>query len=196
MKLIVGLGNPGTQYQNNRHNAGFMAAHAIVRRHSFSGPTEKFHSHLYTGTLDGQKNLLLMPHTYMNDSGRAVQTAMTFYKIAPADVVVIHDDIELKLGQLRTKQGGGHAGQNGLRDIDACIGPDYWRVRIGVGHPRDTGSPMDVADYVLSNFTAAERPIIDIIIDEIAANAGLLISPNMTELQNRVALRMQKLSPQ
>lgn len=193
MKLVVGLGNPGGKYQNNRHNAGFMAAQGILRRHSFSGPTEKFHGQLYAGTLAGEKTLLLLPQTYMNDSGRAVQAAMAFYKIAPEDITVLHDEIDLKLGQVRIKRGGGSAGQNGIRDIDNCIGNDYWRVRIGVGHPRDIDSPMDVAAYVLGDFTKDERAIIDTITDEIGTHAAMLIGPDAANLQNRIALRVQPL---
>lgn len=193
MKLIVGLGNPGKKYESHRHNVGFMAVQEILRRHSFSGPADKFHGQLWQGTLGGEKTLLLLPQTYMNDSGRAVQAAATFYKIAPADIVVIHDEIDLKLGQLRIKQGGGDAGQNGLRSITAAIGADYWRVRIGVGHPRDTQSPIDVADYVLSPFTTDERAVIDAITSEISKNAALLFD-NSAAVQNAIALRVQSLT--
>ncbi|MGE3769605.1 MAG: aminoacyl-tRNA hydrolase [Bdellovibrionales bacterium] len=193
MKLIIGLGNPGGRYQNNRHNVGFMAAGEILRRHSFAGPSEKFHSHVWQGTLGGMKTLLLMPQTYMNESGRAVEAAMSFYKIDPEDLIVLHDEIDLPIGTMRIKKGGGSAGQNGIKDIDSRVGPEFWRVRIGVGHPRERGLPMDVADYVLSDFTRDERVVIDAIIDEIAMNAPLLFSSQIMDLQNKVALRTQPL---
>ncbi|HVO04412.1 MAG TPA: aminoacyl-tRNA hydrolase, partial [Candidatus Cybelea sp.] len=135
MRLIVGLGNPGPRYAGNRHNIGFMAADAIVRRYSFGPIKERFHGLAAEGTIEGEKVLALAPQTFMNDSGRAVQAALQFYKLQPEDVIVIYDEIDLPLGKVRVKRNGGAGGHNGIRSIDAHIGPDYWRVRIGVDHP-------------------------------------------------------------
>src|ERR671929_1655358 len=153
MRLIVGLGNPGARYARNRHNVGFMAIEAIARRYGFAAFRSRFKGELAEGTIAGERRLLLRPQTFMNASGEAVLAAMSFYKIAPADILVIHDELDLRPGKVRVKRGGGSAGHNGLRSIDAMIGPDYWRVRIGIGHP---GIKELVHPYVLQNFTADE----------------------------------------
>src|SRR5712691_12107789 len=153
MRLIVGLGNPGSRYARNRHNIGFIAAAAIARRHGFPSFRSRFKGELAEGVIAGQRRLLLCPQTFMNDSGESVLAAMSFYKILPDDIVVIHDEIDLRHGKEREKRGGGSAGHNGLRSIDAMIGPDYWRIRIGVGHP---GIKELVQPYVLQNFAADE----------------------------------------
>src|SRR5215204_5614768 len=146
MLLLVGLGNPGAPYVGNRHNIGFMAAEAIARRHGFGPWRRRFQGVTAEGTIAGSKVLLLLPGTFMNDSGRAVAEAAHFYKLTPADVVVIQDEVELPPAKLRVKTGGGIAGHNGLRSISAHIGNDYRRVRIGVGHP---GQKDLVHAYVL-----------------------------------------------
>ena len=135
MLLFVGLGNPGADYARNRHNIGFMAVDAIVRRHSFSPWRAKFQGEVCEGTIAGEKVVALKPMTYMNESGRSVTEACRFYKIEPKDVVVFHDELDLPPAKIRVKLGGGHAGHNGLRSIGAHIGPDYRRVRLGIGHP-------------------------------------------------------------
>ena len=154
MRLIVGLGNPGAQHSGHRHNVGFMAAGAIARRHGFSPAREKFHSLAAEGTLAGDKALILWPQTYMNDSGRAVQAAMQFYKAEPNDLTVLYDEIDLEFGKVRVKKGGGAAGHNGIRSIDAHIGADYWRIRMGVDHP---GQKELVKSYVLMDFFKEEH---------------------------------------
>jgi len=156
MRLIVGLGNPGSRYARNRHNIGFMAAEAIARRHGFPPFRSRFKGELAEGVIAGQRRLLLCPQTFMNASGEAVLAAMSFYKIAPADIVAIHDEIDLRPGKVRVKRGGGSAGHNGLRSIDAMIGSDYWRIRIGVGHP---GIKELVQPYVLQNFPPDEAKL-------------------------------------
>jgi PTH1 family peptidyl-tRNA hydrolase len=153
MRLVVGLGNPGARYARNRHNIGFMAVDAIARRHGFAGFRSRFKGELSEGSIDGQRRLLLKPQTFMNASGEAVAEAARFFKISPSEIVVIHDEIDLRPGKLRVKLGGGNAGHNGLRSIDALIGPDFWRVRIGVGHP---GIKELVQPYVLQNFSEEE----------------------------------------
>jgi PTH1 family peptidyl-tRNA hydrolase len=192
MHLIVGLGNPGAQHSGHRHNVGFMAAGAIARRHGFSPAREKFHSLAAEGTLAGDKALILWPQTYMNDSGRAVQAAMQFYKAEPADVVVLYDEIDLEFGKVRVKKGGGTAGHNGIRSIDAHIGPDFWRVRIGVGHP---GVKELVKHYVLHDFDAEEKPEVQKMIGTIADNFALLFERGHEHFMTKVALAINPPPP-
>ena len=153
MRLVVGLGNPGARYARNRHNIGFMAVDAIARRHGLPSFRARFKGELAEGQLAGERVMLLKPQTFMNASGESVAEASRFFKIPPAEIVVIHDEIDLRPGKLRVKFGGGNAGHNGLRSIDALIGPDFWRVRIGVGHP---GIKELVQPHVLQNFSNEE----------------------------------------
>ena len=192
MRLIVGLGNPGAQHSGHRHNVGFMAAGAIARRHGFSPAREKFHSLAADGTLAGDKALILWPQTYMNDSGRAVQAAMQFYKAEPNDVTVLYDEIDLEFGKVRVKKGGGAAGHNGIRSIDAHIGPDFWRVRIGVGHP---GVKALVKHYVLHDFDAEERPMVEKMVGAIADNFALLYERGHEHFMTKVALAINPPPP-
>jgi PTH1 family peptidyl-tRNA hydrolase len=158
MRLLVGLGNPGPSYAANRHNIGFMAVAAISHRHGFSAPKSRFDGSFQEGEIAGERVLALRPLTYMNDSGRSVAAAVGFFKIDLADLIVIHDEIELVFGKIRVKRGGGAAGHNGLRSIDGAIGPDYWRMRMGVDHP---GHPDLVRRHVLSDFSPEERPVVE-----------------------------------
>jgi PTH1 family peptidyl-tRNA hydrolase len=153
MRLLVGLGNPGPRYARNRHNIGFMAVDAIARRHRCAGFRSRFKGELAEALIAGERVLLLKPQTFMNASGESVGAAVRFFKLLPEDVIAIHDEIDLRPGKLRVKRGGGSAGHNGLRSIDAAIGADYWRVRIGVGHP---GVKELVQPYVLQNFSSEE----------------------------------------
>ena len=153
VRLVVGLGNPGRSYARNRHNIGFMVAAAIARRYGFPAFRSRFKGELSEGVIAGERRLLLCPQTFMNASGESVLAAMSFYKIPPGEIVVIHDELDLRPGKVRVKCGGGNAGHNGLRSIDAMIGPDFWRVRIGIGHP---GIRELVHPYVLMNFSAEE----------------------------------------
>src|SRR6201998_1963062 len=153
MRLVVGLGNPGARYARNRHNVGFLALDAIARCHGWPGFRSRFKVELAEGVIGGQRRLLLKPQTFMNASGESVSEAARFFKISPSEIVVIHDEIDLRPGKLRVKCGGGTAGHNGLRSIDALIGPDFWRMRIGVGHP---GIKELVQPYVLQNFPSEE----------------------------------------
>jgi peptidyl-tRNA hydrolase, PTH1 family len=187
MVLFVGLGNPGARYAGNRHNIGFMAVDAIARRHGFGPWRRRFQGVTTEGALGGRKALLLLPGTYMNESGRAVAEAMNFYKAPLQDLVVFHDEIELQPAKLRVKSGGGIAGHNGLRSISAHVGNDYKRVRIGVGHP---GVKELVHPHVLSDFAKAERPWVEAMIDAIADNADLLAKGEDASFQNRVHLAM------
>jgi peptidyl-tRNA hydrolase, PTH1 family len=154
MRLIVGLGNPGARYERTRHNVGFMALDAIQRKHQFAAWRSKFQGELAEATLKaGEKVYLLKPQTFMNLSGDSVGAASRLYKLAPSQIAVFHDDIDLDPGEIRVKRGGGTAGHNGLRSLDDAIGNDYWRVRVGIGHP---GMKELVEPYVLHDFDADE----------------------------------------
>ena len=191
MLLLVGLGNPGPEYERNRHNVGFMAADAIVRRHRLSAPRARFQGEVSEGTLDGEKVIVLKPQTFMNESGRAVGAAARFYKIAPADIVVFYDEIDLAPGKLRVKTGGGAAGHNGIRSIDAHLGDkNYRRVRIGVGHP---GHRDRVHGHVLGNFSKTDQTWLDPELEAIAEFAPLLASGLDSDFMSKVA---QAVSPQ
>ncbi|MDE2230144.1 MAG: aminoacyl-tRNA hydrolase [Alphaproteobacteria bacterium] len=185
MRLIVGLGNPGARYERTRHNVGFVAADAIHRRHGFAPWRAKFQGLLAEGALGGARVYLLKPQTFMNASGESVAEAARFYKVAPAEIVVIHDEIDLEPGKLRVKQGGGAAGHNGLRSIDAMLGEDYWRVRIGIGHP---GIKELVEPYVLQNFSADDQEWLPNLIDAIADAVPALISDSAAAFTTKVAL--------
>ncbi|MBV9153319.1 MAG: aminoacyl-tRNA hydrolase [Alphaproteobacteria bacterium] len=187
MRLIVGLGNPGPRYARNRHNIGFMAAEAIARRYGFPAFRDRFKGELSEGVIAGARRLVLRPQTFMNDSGESVLAAMSFYKIAPEDIVVIHDELDLRPGKVRVKRGGGSAGHNGLRSIDAMIGPDYWRVRIGIGHP---GVKELVQPYVLQNFMPDEARLIAApLLDALAETFPLLLEGAPDAFMSEVARR-------
>src|SRR5271169_3489057 len=172
MLLFVGLGNPGERYAGNRHNIGFMAVQAIAKRHHIAPWRRRFQGVAVEGTIEAEKALLLLPGTFMNESGRAVQEAARFYKLDAGSVVVFHDEAELSPGKVRLKKGGGNAGHNGLRSISEHIGNDYHRVRLGIGHPGDKDL-MEV--YVLQDFAKSERALVDALCEIVADNAGLLI---------------------
>jgi PTH1 family peptidyl-tRNA hydrolase len=185
MRLIVGLGNPGSRYAGNRHNIGFMAIEAIARRYGAPAFRSRFKGELAEGTIAGARRLLLRPQTFMNDSGESVLAAMSFYKIPPGEIVVLHDEIDLRPGKVRVKRGGGAAGHNGLRSIDAMIGSDYWRVRLGVGHP---GIKELVQPYVLQNFAADElRGWVLPLLDAVAAVLPLLLDGTADAFMSEVA---------
>jgi peptidyl-tRNA hydrolase, PTH1 family len=188
MLLLVGLGNPGSRYAGNRHNVGFMAVDAIARRHGIGPWRRRFQGVAAEGPLAGERALLLLPGTYMNESGRAVADAAHFYKLGLPDIVVFHDEIDLAPGKVRVKTGGGIAGHNGLRSISAHIGNDYRRVRIGVGHP---GVKDLVYAYVLSDFAKDERPWVEALCTLIAENAESLAKRQDASFQNKVHLGMQ-----
>jgi PTH1 family peptidyl-tRNA hydrolase len=188
MLLIVGLGNPGSGYAGNRHNIGFMAVEAIAKRHGIGPFRRRFQGVSAEGPLGGERVLLLLPGTFMNESGRAVAEAMNFYKLALSDIVVLHDEIDLSPGKVRVKTGGGSAGHNGLRSISSHIGNDYRRVRIGVGHP---GLKEMVHGYVLSDFAKSERDWVETLCGLIADNAPLLAKGEDASFQNKVHLAMQ-----
>ena len=187
MLLFVGLGNPGSSYVGHRHNIGFMAVQAIAKHHNIAPWRRRFQGVAVEGTIGGEKVLLLLPGTYMNESGRAVAEAAHFYKVDGGGVVVFHDEAELPPGKVRVKKGGGNAGHNGLRSISEHIGNDYIRVRLGVGHP---GSKELMERYVLQDFTKEERPMVETLCDIVAENAGLLVEGKDSSFQNKVHLAM------
>ena len=188
MRLFVGLGNPGSRYAGNRHNIGFMVVDAIAKRHGITPWRRRFHGVAVEGPLGGERILLLLPGTYMNDSGQAVAEAAHFYKLGLPEIVVFHDEIDLPPGKVRVKTGGGVAGHNGLRSISAHIGNDYRRVRIGVGHP---GVKELVHPHVLSDFAKSERPWVEALCGIIADNAEFLAKGQDATFQNKIHLAMQ-----
>lgn len=187
MLLFVGLGNPGARHAGNRHNIGFMVVDAIARRHGFPPWRRRFQGVATEGTIAGARVLLLLPGTFMNDSGRAAAEAAHFYKIEPRDILVFHDEVDLPPGKVRVKIGGGIAGHNGLRSISAHIGNDYRRVRIGVGHP---GDKELVHAHVLNDFAKSECEWVAALCEVIADNAGLLAHGQDASFQNKVHLAM------
>lgn len=187
MKLFVGLGNPGAKYAGNRHNIGFMAVDRIAADHGFGPWRGKFQGAVAEGNLGGQKVLLLKPETFMNKSGQSVGEAVRFYKLDTPEVTVFHDEIDLAPGKLRVKQGGGHAGHNGLRSLHAHIGDTYQRVRMGVGHP---GHKDAVPAYVLKDFAKADQAWLDDMLRGISDGAEHLAKGDNGRFQNAVALRL------
>ena len=186
MQLWVGLGNPGAQYALHRHNVGFMASDTIAEVHGFSPVQKKFQGWLQEGRIAGTKVLLLKPATYMNESGRSVGEALRFYKLDTDALTVFHDELDLAPFKVKVKQGGGTAGHNGLRSIDQHIGPDFRRVRIGIGHP---GHKDRVTDYVLGNYAKSEQDALADTLGAIAAEAGWLAKGDDARFMNDVALR-------
>jgi len=184
MLLLAGLGNPGPRYADNRHNIGFMAVDEIVRRHSFSPWRNRFQADCAEGRLGGEKVLVLKPQTYMNESGRAVGEALRFFKLAPEDVIVLYDEIDLAPGKIRVKQGGGTGGHNGIRSIESHIGKDFWRVRLGVGHP---GQKELVHGHVLGDFAKADRVWLEKLLDAVATEIPVLAEGDAPRFMSRVA---------
>ena len=185
MLLIFGLGNPGSGYADNRHNIGFMAVDEIVRRHGLSAPRARFQSETFEGVISESKVMACKPTTYMNNSGDAVGAAMRYYKLTPADVVVIHDEIDLEAGKIRVKRGGGSAGHNGIRSIAAHIGPEFQRLRIGIAHP---GDKRAVIGHVLDNFAKSDKAWLDPLLDALAEAMPLLVGGDAPGFMTRVAL--------
>jgi PTH1 family peptidyl-tRNA hydrolase len=182
--LIAGLGNPGESYARHRHNVGFMTAEAIAAHHRFGPWRARYQGLSAEGSIGGRKVLLLKPMTYMNESGRAVSAAMRYLKLPHSAVVVIHDELDLAPGKLRAKTGGGDAGHNGLRSITAAIGPDYRRVRIGIGHPGRAA----VLAYALHDFSKADLIWLKPMLEAIAEAAPYLAADDDPGFMNRVAI--------
>ena len=187
MLLFVGLGNPGPKYVGHRHNIGFMAVQAVARRHDIAPWRRKFQGVAVEGTLANERVLLLLPGTYMNESGRAVAEAAHFYKLETGQIVVFHDEVDLPPGKVRVKAGGGVAGHNGLRSITAHVGNEYRRVRIGIGKP-DVKELVPM--HVLGDFAKSDWPWVEALCDLIADNAGLLVEGRDSTFQNKIHLAM------
>ncbi len=186
MRLFVGLGNPGAEYAAHRHNIGYMAVDRIAADHGFGAWRAKFQGLVCDGRLGAEKVTLLKPQTYMNRSGQSVGEAARFYKLAPEDVVVFHDELDLAPGKVRVKAGGGHAGHNGLRSIHSHLGDAYRRVRIGIGHP---GRKELVSGYVLHDFAKADQDWLDDVLRGISDGAPELAAGDDARFSNAVALR-------
>ena len=186
-RLLVGLGNPGADAARHRHNVGFLALDALATAHGFGAfrRRTRFHGEIAEGRVGDESVLALKPQTYMNDSGRAVGAAMRFHRLAPEAVIVLHDEVDLAAGKVRAKCGGGVAGHKGLRSIRAHIGADYWRVRIGIGHPGDRDQ---MTLHVLSNFGASDRTWLDPTLDAIVDAFPLLMAGDASAFMSRVAL--------
>ncbi len=192
MKLFIGLGNPGVNYALNRHNIGFMVMDQIANDHSFGPWRDKFKGRLCEGKLNSKKVLLLKPTTYMNLSGQSVEAAAHFYKLNADQITVFHDELDLAPNKLRIKQGGGHAGHNGLRSIHSHLGSDYVRVRLGIGHP---GQKDLVSSYVLHNFSKAEQDQLALLLEGISDGILQLVDDNPSEFMNAVAIKNQYPNP-
>jgi PTH1 family peptidyl-tRNA hydrolase len=188
MLLLVGLGNPGREYAHHRHNIGFMAVDAIARACDASPFRKKFQGETAEARLGSERAILLKPQTYMNESGRSVAEAARFHKIEPADILVFHDELDLAPGKLRVKLGGGDAGHNGLRSITAHMGPNYRRIRLGIGHP---GDKARVHSYVLGDFAKAEQGWVEVLGDAMARNIALLAKGDDSHFQSKVHLAME-----
>lgn len=173
MFLFVCLGNIGEEYEDTRHNVGFLIANKIIREYNFSYDTKKFHSEIFNGTVNGAKIILIKPQTYMNKSGVAVSEVVKFYKIPIENIYVFQDDMDLELGKMKFKTSGGSAGHNGIKNIDEMIGKDYHRIRIGIGKPKYSN---DVINFVLNKFTEDERVKIENICDRIVNNINLMLN--------------------
>ncbi|MFN3721444.1 MAG: aminoacyl-tRNA hydrolase [Paracoccaceae bacterium] len=186
MKLFAGLGNPGAKYAHNRHNIGFMAMDRIAADHGFGPWKAAFKGEVAEGRLGDEKTLLLKPGTFMNLSGQSVQPAMAFYKLGLGDITVFHDELDLAPGKCRIKQGGGHAGHNGLRSISGMVGEGYGRVRLGIGHP---GHKDAVAAYVLHDFAKADQDWLDDLLRGLSDGAAHLAAGDGQKFMNAVALR-------
>ena len=188
MQLWVGLGNPGPRYALNRHNVGFMAIDAIAEMHDMPDPAKKFQGWVQEGRIGNDKILLLKPATFMNESGRSIRAALDFYKLAPGDVTVFYDELDLDPFRVKVKTGGGAAGHNGIRSTIAHIGEDFQRVRLGIGHP---GHKDRVTGYVLGNFAKSEMDPLTDMLGAIGAEAHWLANRDPVRFMNDVALRMQ-----
>ena len=192
MLVLAGLGNPGAGYAGHRHNMGFMAVDAIASLHRFAPWRKKFQGDMAEGEIAGTRILLLKPMTYMNLSGQSVSAALGFYKVEPSALIVFHDEIDILLGRVKVKTGGGHGGHNGIRDIMAHIGPDFRRVRLGVGHP---GEKDLVHNHVLQEFAKQERELAGKVIEAVAAEAPRLVAGDEGGFMSRVAFLLAPPKP-
>lgn len=192
MWLIAGLGNPGKSYQANRHNVGFMAVDTIAHRHRFSGFSKKQGAEISEGQIENEKLLLVKPLSFMNLSGTPVGELARYYKIPLEQVIVIHDELDIVPGKLRVKRGGGNGGHNGLKSLDAHLGQDYTRIRIGIGHPGDRDM---VSGYVLHDFSKEDMQQVMPVLDAVSTHIGELLAGDEAGFMNKVALATQPPKP-
>ena len=188
MQIWAGLGNPGTQYAMHRHNVGFMAADIIAEMHGFGAVKKQFAGWTQEGRVGDAKVLLLKPATFMNESGRSIGDALRFFKLGTEALTVFHDELDLQPFKVKVKRGGGAAGHNGLRSTDQHLGPDYRRVRLGIGHP---GHKDRVNGHVLGNYAKAELDDLAAMLGAVAAEAPWLAAADDNRFMNEVALRLQ-----
>lgn len=181
--LLIGLGNPGKSYAGNRHNIGFMAIDALARKYATRAEQKKFNGLLTEADIDGKKTLLFKPQTYMNLSGEPTVQLVQFFKIPLENIIVFHDELDLPHAKVRVKTGGGHGGHNGLKSLDANIGKDYKRVRLGIGHPGDKDM---VSDYVLADFSKAELKEVRTLIENITSHISLLLQGDDAGFMNKL----------
>ncbi len=193
MLIFAGLGNPGPKYARHRHNIGYMVADEIIRRYGFRLAQARHHSYVATGEIEGEKILLLKPKTFMNDSGRAVGSALRYYKLKARDVTAIHDELDLAPGKVRVKRGGGAGGHNGIRSLDSHIGKDTRRIRIGIGHPGDKNR---VERYVLSDFAKTDQPVMRDVVDAVCEALPILVAGDDAGFMTKVALICPPPKPQ
>ena len=188
MWLIAGLGNPGGEYERHRHNIGFMATEALAAHYGLPQFRVKFNGLISEGRIGAQKVVLLKPQTFMNDSGLSVGQTAKFYKILPNHILALHDELDIPAGTVKVKQGGGHAGHNGLRSLDSHLGQqDYWRVRLGIGHP---GGKAEVHNYVLGDFAKSELPQVEAMVKSVVAHIGLLLDGRGSAFTGKVVADM------
>ncbi len=189
MILLVGLGNPGTEYAETRHNIGFMAVDNIVHRYSFGNFKSKFKGEYAEGNIQKEKVMVLKPTTYMNLSGESVRAICQFFKIPTENVIVFHDDMDLPVGKIKVKTGGGSGGHNGIKSIDTHLGNNYMRVRIGVSKPE---RKEQVVDWVLSNFSSTDKTILADELDLVADNMSLLLQKDSEKFMNKISVQSKK----
>lgn len=189
MFLLAGLGNPGNAYERNRHNIGFMAVDALAARYRFPAFCTRHRAELAKGTIGGHETLLLKPQTFMNRSGVALGEAARFYKIPLQRIWVIHDELDLAPGKLRIKRGGGDGGHNGLKSVDAHLGKEYGRIRLGIGRPEHKG---DVTSYVLGDFGQDEEPWLEALLEALTVEIPALLEGRPEAVMNNVARAMHK----
>ena len=185
MFLIAGLGNVGKKYEQTKHNFGFLLADEIAKKFSFDQKSNKFNAEFFTGSIEDNKIILIKPQTFMNLSGSAVLAFASFYKIPPANIIVLHDDLDLDLGRIKSKIGGGNAGHNGLKDIDAKVGKNYVRIRLGIGRPKN--AEYEISDYVLSKFGNDESKIVEEVNNKITKNLKIVLEGNLEEFMTKFA---------
>lgn len=188
MLLLVGLGNPGSKYNNNRHNIGFMAVDEIIHRHNFSSSKDRFQGAMAEGRLGGEKVITLKPQTFMNLSGQSVGEAVRYFKLEPENVIIFHDELDIPSGKVKFKTGGGHAGHNGLRSIDQHMDKNYHRIRLGIGHPGDKDL---VSNHVLSDFAKADKAWLEPLLEAIGYAAPELSAEGGKNFLNALGLRLK-----